>query len=135
MSGPSFDDFVERFFYGWPAFSEESDLTWAPRVDVNETEKEFIIDAELPGMEKKDIHVGVENDMLKITGERKDERKSENGNYSRRERHYGKFERTFALPDTVDAEKVNAEFKNGLLTITLPKTEKAKPKEIAVEVK
>ena len=132
---PSLDDFIERFFYGWPTAKGETDYNWSPRIDVNETDKEIIIDAEVPGIDKKDIKVEVKDNILSISGERKQEKKSENAECFRVERHYGKFERTFGLPETVLADKVSAHYKDGVLKLTLPKTEKAKPKEIAVEVK
>jgi len=133
--GPSIDDFIDRFFYEWPSFERETDFTWSPRVDVNETDNEITIDVELPGIDKKDVKVEVKDNILSISGERKNEKKTENAESRRVERHYGKFERTFGLPDTVEADKVSAKYKDGVLVLTLPKTEKAKPKEIAVEIK
>ena len=133
--GPSLDDFVERIFYGWPFFERDSDLAWSPRVDVNETDKEIILEAELPGIDKIDIKVEVKDNTLSISGERKHEKKTENAGSSRIERRYGKFERTFSLTETILSENVTAKYKDGILTLNLPKTEKAKPKEIAVEVK
>ena len=135
LIGPSVDDFIERFFYEWPSFETDTDITWSPRVDVNETENDITIDVELPGIDKKDVKVEVKNNVLSISGERKMEKKIENTESSRIERHYGKFERTFGLPDTVEAGKVSAKYKDGILALTLPKTEKAKTKEIAVEIK
>ena len=130
-----FDDVVERFFYGWPESASKSDVLWTPRVDVNETDKEILLDVEVPGMDKKDVKVEVKDNTLHISGERKNERKTENAESCRIERHYGKFERSFSLPDTVDSNKITASYKDGILEIKLEKTEKAKPKEIAVEVK
>lgn len=132
---PSLDDFVERFFYGWPSYQEETDYSWSPRVDINETEKEVVLDVELPGLERKDIKVEVKNNTLTVSGERKSERKTDDSQCCRIERHYGRFERSFGLPDTVKSDKVAAEYKNGVLTITLPKAEKAIPKEVQIEVK
>ena len=132
---PSADDFIERLFYGWPSIEKDSDLTWSPRVDVQETEKEILIDVEVPGLEKKDIKVEVKDNKLTISGDRKYEKKTEEANSCRVERHYGKFERTFGLSDKVKTDKVTAAYKNGILTLTLPKTEKAKPKEVDIEVK
>jgi len=135
LMGPSADDFIERFFYGWPTFEKDTDVAWIPRVDVNETEKSVNIDVELPGIDKKDVKVEVRDNTLTISGERKSEKKTEDENCCIAERHYGKFERTFSLNDTVDASNISAKYKDGVLTIALPKTEKAIPKEIAVEVK
>jgi HSP20 family protein len=135
LYGPSADDFIERFFYGWPSFENDTDVTWTPRVDVNENEKEVLIEAELPGISKKDVKVEVRDNTLTISGERKVEKKTEDTNCCRSERHYGKFDRTFTLSDGVDAGNISANYKNGVLTLTLPKTVKAQPKEITVEVK
>ena len=135
LIGPSMDDFIEKFLYGWPNYERNAELTWIPRVDVNETDKEIVLDVEIPGIDKKDIKVEVKDNTLSISGERNQEKKTENAESSRIECHYGKFERTFTLPDTVLTDTVSAKYKDGILILTLPKTEKAKPKEIAVEVK
>lgn len=135
LIAPSMEDFIEKIFYGWPGIVKDTELTWIPRVDVNETDKEIILDIELPGIDKKDVKVEVKDNTLSISGERNQEKKTENAESCRVERHYGKFERTFALPDTVLTDNVSAKYKDGILILTLPKTEKAKPKEIAVEVK
>jgi len=134
-AAPTWDDFIEKFFYGWPRFHLAAETTWSPRVDVRESDKEIVIDAELPGIEQKDIKVNVANNVLTISGERTEEKKEEKKGYSHIERHYGKFERSFGLPETVSADKISAAFKNGVLTLTLPKSEKAKPKEIGIAVK
>ena len=135
LLGPSLEDFVERFFYRWPSFERDTEVSWSPRVDVHETDKDILIGVELPGLDKKDIKVEVNNNTLTISGERKRESKYEDAECCRVERLYGKFERTFGLPENVKTDKLSAEYKNGLLTLTLPKTEKAIPKEIAIEVK
>jgi HSP20 family protein len=135
VPGYSEHDFFDKFFFGWPDFRGEGDFAWTPRVDIQETDKEIILDFELPGIDKKDIKVELKDNRLTVSGERKQETKSDNAEHRRIERHYGKYERTFTLPDTVSADKVAAEYKNGILTLNLPKTEKAIPKEIAVEVK
>ena len=132
---PAADDIFERFFYGGPAFSGETDVTWTPRVDVTDKEKGIQLDIELPGIDKKDIKVEVKDNVLHISGERNKENKEENAEFSRIERRYGKYERTFGLPDTVDSANVGAKYKDGILTVTLNKLEKALPREIAVEVK
>ena len=135
LVAPTMDDFIEKFFYGWPSFVGERDLTWNPRTDVNETDREIIIDVEVPGLKKTDVKVEVKNNTLTISGERKQEEKTEKPEYSRIERHYGRFERTFGLPETVQTDNIAAAYKEGVLTITLPKTQKAIPKEITVDVK
>jgi HSP20 family protein len=106
-----------------------------PVVNVEETENEYLISAELPGMEKKDIHISLENNMLAISGEKKSESKSDEKNYHRLERTYGKFYRSFELPHSIDRENIDASYKNGVLNISLPKAEEAKPKQIEVKVK
>jgi len=107
---------------------------WAPLVDITEDEKEYIIKAELPEIKKEDVKVTVENGVLTISGERKFEKEEKNKKYHRVERAYGSFARSFSLPDVADAAKVNAEFKDGILRIHLPKSEKAKPKQIEVNI-
>ena len=135
LAGTSIDDFFERFFYGWPSLTRDVETTWIPRVDVNETEKDILLDVELPGLEKKDVNVEVKNNTLTISGERKQEKKTEDAKCYRVERRYGKFERTFGLPENVKSDKVSAEYKNGILTLKLPKIEKAIPKQIDIAVK
>ncbi len=106
-----------------------------PVVNIEETESEYLISAELPGMEKKDIHISLENNILALSGEKKSESKSEEKNFHRYERSYGKFYRSFELPHSVDREKIDASYKNGVLNISLPKAEEAKPKQIEVKIK
>jgi len=111
-----------------------SNGTWHPAVDVYETEGSFVLKAELPGVGKEDIKIDVNNNALTIKGEKKFEEKTEKDNYMRVERTYGSFTRTFALSDKVDSGNIKAAFKDGVLEITLPKKEEAKPKEIKVEI-
>jgi HSP20 family protein len=124
----AFQDSVNRLF------SEPNNRPWVPPVDIQETENELIFKADLPGLEMKDIDVRMENATLTIRGERKFEAKKEDGGWHRMERSYGTFERVFTLPNTVDVGNVKADYKNGTLTITLPKKEIAKPRQIKVEV-
>ena len=107
---------------------------WTPVADITEDEKEYLIKAELPEMKKEEVKVTVENAVLTISGERKFEKEEKKKKYHRIERGYGTFVRSFTLPDDADASKVKAEFKNGLLTVHLPKSEKAKPKQIEVNI-
>jgi HSP20 family protein len=108
---------------------------WVPPVDIVENENELVVKADVPDMKFEDIDVRMENGTLTLRGERKFEKKSENGGgYHRIERNYGAFERSFTLPDTVDPERVKAEYTNGSLTVTLPKKEIAKPRQVKVEV-
>jgi HSP20 family protein len=109
---------------------------WYPVVDVRETSDELTLQAELPGLAAEDVGVGVENGVLSISGEKKQEVEEEKdgSDYHLVERRYGRFERSFTLPRSVDAGKVKAEFANGVLTVTLPKAEAAKPRRIEVQV-
>ena len=108
---------------------------WSPAVDILETENELVVKADLPDVPLEDIDVRVEDQTLSIKGERKFELDSNEKGYHRVERAYGSFMRSFAVPTSVDAEKVSADYKNGVLTVTLPKKEAAKPKQVKVEVK
>ena len=123
-----FEDTVNRLFV------EPTPRPWVPPVDIQETENELVFKADVPDLEMKDIDVRMENGTLTLRGERKFESKKEDGGWSRVERNYGSFERVFSLPDTVDAEQVQAGYKNGTLTVTLPKKEIAKPRQIKVQV-
>jgi len=107
---------------------------WTPSVDVIENEKEFVIKAELPEVKKEDMKVNVEEGILSIRGERKQEKEEKGKKFHRIERSYGSFFRSFTLPEDVDSTKVAAEFKDGVLNIRLPRTEKPKPKTLDVKV-
>lgn len=107
---------------------------WSPVVDISEDEKEYAIKAELPDVKKEDIKLNVHDDVLTITGERKYEKEEKGKKYHRVERAYGRFMRSFTLPEDADGTKVTAEYKDGLLNVRLPKSEKAKPKTIEVKV-
>jgi len=114
----------------------ESSLTaWAPEVDIHETPDALVLEADLPGVDEKDLDIRVENNMLTIRGERKFEKKVSEENYLRVERAYGSFTRSFSLPHTVNTEQVQANYEKGVLTVRLPKREEAKPKQIKVSVK
>ena len=107
---------------------------WTPSVDISETEGEYQIEAEIPDVRKDDVKVTVEDGVLTIQGRRNQEKEEKGTKYHRIERFYGSFARTFSLPDVIEADKVNAEFKDGVLNLRLPKSEKAKPKAIEVKV-
>jgi HSP20 family protein len=114
---------------------EESSLsTWAPAVDIFETGHELVVKADLPEIDPKDLDILVENNILTIRGERKFEQKLNEDNYLRVERAYGSFARSFTLANTVNSEAINAEYHQGVLTLTIPKKEEAKPKQIKVTV-
>lgn len=108
--------------------------SWMPQVDVNETAKEIRVTAELPGMEEKDLEVSLVEGALTIKGEKSEEREEEKGDVHRSERRYGMFERTIPLPSEVDADKVKASFKKGVLKITLPKTREAQSNRRVIPV-
>ena len=115
---------------------EESSIAtsdWTPAVDIKETEKEFLIHADIPGVEPDAIDVHMEDGLLTIKGERSSETKEERDGYKRVERHHGTFYRRFSLPDTANADEISAKSKNGVLEITIPKQEKAQPRKIEVK--
>jgi HSP20 family protein len=107
---------------------------WAPPVDIVETENELMLKADVPGVELKDIDIQLENGTLTVKGERKLDKEEKNKGFHRMERSYSSFVRIFTVPDTVDSERVKAAYEAGVLTITLPKKEIAKPKAIKVQV-
>jgi HSP20 family protein len=119
-----------------PMFNEGelSTRTWAPPVDIYENENDIVLKAELPGVDPKDVEVRVEDSTLYLKGERKFEKETKEENYHRVERSYGSFARSFSLPNSINSEKVKAEYKDGLLTLTLPKREEAKPKTIKIDI-
>lgn len=106
---------------------------WTPAVDVKETDKEFILHADIPGVDPKDIDVHMENGLLTIKGQRESEKTEDHDGYTRIERSYGQFYRRFSLPDTADAERINAKCDNGVLRITIPKHAKLQARKIKVE--
>ncbi len=123
--------------FGMPRKVEKSDreLYWTPRVNVEETDDQFEVTAELPGLNKGDVKIEVKDHVLTFTGEKKTENEKKDRNVHLYERAYGKFCRTFTLPDNVDVDNIAAEFKDGILRIDMPKTEEAKPRQIEVQVK
>ena len=107
---------------------------WAPLVDITEDEKEYLIKAQLPEVKKDDMKVSVQDGILTIAGERKSEKEERNKKFHRVEWAYGSFSRSFTLPEDADADKVAGDFKDGVLKVHVPKSEKAKPKKIEVKV-
>lgn len=114
--------------------SEDGYAAWAPPVDVFEKDDQIVFRAELPGVSKDDMNVRIENGVLSLDGERKQETELREENAYRLERSFGRFTRSFTLPATVDATKVTATFKDGILEVTVPKAESAKPKQVAIHV-
>ncbi|HET6674580.1 MAG TPA: Hsp20/alpha crystallin family protein [Nitrospiraceae bacterium] len=107
---------------------------WAPLVDISEDEKEYVIKADLPDVKKEDVRISVQDDVVSISGERKYEKEEKGKKYHRVERSYGSFMRSFTLPEDADGGKISAEYKDGVLQVHLPKSEKTKPKTIEVKV-
>ncbi len=126
-------DEIDRFFES-PLSRTSEILGWTPAFDVYEDKDNFVVKAELPGVKKEDISVSLHDGDLIVSGERKSETKSEETETYRAERFFGKFQRSVSLPPTVANDKVKAEYKDGVLTVTLPKSEAAKPKQIEVNV-
>jgi len=129
------EQFHRLFNEAWDRSSEEGGLTaWAPAVDIYETEHQLVVNADLPDIKPEELDIRVENNILTIRGERKFEKKVNENNYLRLERTYGSFSRSFSLANTVDSEAIKADYKDGVLTLTIPKREEAKPKQIKVNV-
>jgi len=129
------DSQLNRVFSGLFGRSQESNLTtWAPAVDIFENEQELVVKADLPDIKPEELDIRVENNILTIRGERKFEKKAEENDYLRVERSYGSFARSFSLANTVNSEAIKADYKDGVLTLTIPKREEAKPKQIKVNV-
>ena len=129
-----FDRMFREAFTGQLGDAELSTRSWAPPVDIYETEDAIVLKAELPGVDPKDVEVRVEDNTLYLKGERQFEKEVKEQNYHRVERSYGSFARSFSLPNSISADKVKAEYKDGLLTLTMPKREEAKPKTIKIDV-
>ena len=123
-----FNDFLGRT-------TQDQNLTaWAPAVDIYEGEHELVVKADLPDVKPEELDIRVENNILTIRGERKFEKKVDEKNYLRVERAYGSFARSFSLANTVNSEAIKADYKDGVLTLSIPKREEAKPKQIKVSV-
>lgn len=118
----------------WGEQVSQNGQAWYPKVDIAENENHFVLQAELPGMNREDIQVSLEDGVLTVSGERKFESEKEGKNYLHRERTYGSFTRSFRMGKNVQADKISAAYKDGILTITLPKAEEVKPRQIEVTV-
>jgi HSP20 family protein len=128
--GKRFSDIMDEFFSDAVATRRNS---FAPSIDISENEKQYMIDVEIPGVDKKDIKLNVENNTLTISGERKFEKKEDGKQYHRVESHYGTFSRSFSLPDNVNSESINASYNNGILSITVDKSEEKVRKQIKIK--
>jgi HSP20 family protein len=124
--------FDETFTRGRSAESEMG--TWAPAVDIYETEQELVLEADLPDVNQQEIDIRIENNMLTIRGERKFHNEVSHDNYLRLERAYGPFSRSFSLPNTLNTEAIRADYQNGVLSIRMPKREESRPKQIRIGV-
>ena len=125
---------IDRFFADYDSSDQSNVVTsqWAPRVDIREEDKRFVIEADIPGVDPKDIEVHMDKGILSIRGERKSESKSEGRNYTRVERSHGVFHRRFALPDSADAEGISAKGRHGVLEISIPKKRETTPRKIDI---
>jgi HSP20 family protein len=129
---------VNRLFDTWSGRSANpaGDRMWLPAIDVHETKDDFVLSLEIPGVTEKDVHISITGDLLTIKGERRFEREAENSGttYHRVERLYGKFERSVQLPTMVATDKVKATYRDGVLTVKLPKAEEVKPREVKIDL-
>ncbi len=128
---------LDETFNTWPFQAQErggQTPSWLPPCDVFEDEKAVKIVAEIPGVKAEDVKISLENNLLTLRGEKKQQAEEKSERVHRYERSYGVFERTFSLPTTVDPEKIDAQYSNGVLTVTIPKAERARPREIPVKV-
>ncbi len=144
----SFRNLVKDPFEFWPRFNrmfeglgavspfteENALVAWTPPCDIYETDKAIVLKVELPGINKEDVSVSIDNNLLTIHGERKFQEETKRENYYRVERNYGEFFRSFTLPNYIEPAKILAEFKEGLLEVNLPKREEAKPKQVEIKV-
>ena len=130
----SLESELDRLFNGLSGREEETWTTWSPAVDLREDETAYHLEADLPGVAQKDVTLSIENNIISLKGERKREEKGAEKGYRYIERTQGSFERAFRLPEGVDAEKVTASYEHGVLHVTIPKPEQAKPKQIEVKV-
>ncbi|MBX5463496.1 MAG: Hsp20/alpha crystallin family protein [Steroidobacteraceae bacterium] len=134
----TFSRMMRRAFSGWPRLALDDEGTtfeWSPSADISETDKEYLIRAELPAVRKEDVKVTVDGNLITIEGERKQQKTEKDEKYHQIESFYGSFSRTFTLPEDVNVDAIRCEDKDGVLTVHLPKTEtrKTKPKQITVQ--
>jgi len=125
----------DNFFRGTDRSEDYTLAAWTPAVDIAEHDDEYIVKVELPGVNKDEVKITLESNILTLHGEKKQEKETKKENYHRVERSYGSFQRSFTLPTNVKSDKIDAAYKDGILTINLPKAEEAKPKQIEVKVK
>jgi HSP20 family protein len=124
-------DEVDRMFRDFYEGRDE-ESGWLPSVDIAEDKDKYVLTAELPGVKKEDVKINIHNNVLTIEGEKKSWQEKKDDNYYRGERYFGKFSRSFTLNSEIDADKIKAEYNDGILTVNLPKTEKVKPRQITI---
>ena len=128
----NFHDEMNRIFRYFDDF-DYNERRWMPSVDIVEEDEKYMLSAELPGIDKKDVKIGFQNNILTIEGEKKQDNELKENDSCRTERFYGKFSRSFTLSSDIDSSKIDANYSNGVLTVTLPKSEEVKPKQIEIK--
>jgi HSP20 family protein len=127
-----FDDLFNELYSLPTSFLSKSGMDLSPRIDISETDNEYKIEAELPGINQKEIDVKIDNNILTIKGKKEDIKEEKEKNYHLRERYYGAFQRSISLPNNIEPEKIKASFENGVLNISVPKNDKRTPKKIEI---
>jgi len=127
-----FDDLFNELYSIPTSFLSKRGMDWSPRIDISETDNEYKIEAELPGINQKEIDVKIDNNILTIKGKKEDIKEEKEKNYHLRERYYGAFQRSISLPNNIEPEKIKASFENGVLNISVPKSDKRTPKKIEI---
>lgn len=127
-----FDDLFNELYSLPTSFLSKSGMDLSPRIDISETDNEYKIEAELPGINQKEIDVKIDNNILTIKGKKEDIKEEKEKNYHLRERYYGAFQRSISLPNNIEPEKIKASFENGVLNISVPKSDKRAPKKIEI---
>ncbi len=127
-----FDDLFNELYSLQTSFLSKSGMDLSPRIDISKTDNEYKIEAELPGVQQKEIDVKIDNNILTIKGKKEDIKEEKEKNYHLRERYYGAFQRSISLPNNIEPEKIKASFENGVLNISVPKSDKRTPKKIEI---
>ena len=127
-----FDDLFNELYSLPTSFLSKSGMDLSPRIDISETDAAYKIEAELPGINQKEIDVKIDNNILTIKGKKEDIKEEKEKNYHLRERYYGAFQRSISLPNNIEPEKIKASFENGVLNISVPKNDKRTPKKIEI---
>jgi HSP20 family protein len=127
-----FDDLFNELYSLPTSFLSKSGVDLSPRIDISETDAAYKIEAELPGINQKEIDVKIDNNILTIKGKKEDIKEEKEKNYHLRERYYGAFQRSISLPNNIEPEKIKASFENGVLNISVPKSDKRTPKKIEI---